>query len=74
MNRSLHNVQRPVNSNLAYSAIADSVAALHNVKMQLKRIREARGLSLIDVAEMIGMSSSTIQRAETMQCTAKLET
>lgn len=42
--------------------------------MQLKRIREARGLSLQDLGDMIGMSASTLQRAETMQSTAKLET
>lgn len=42
--------------------------------MNLTRIRNARGLTLDDLGEMVGLSASTIQRAEIMHITAKLET
>lgn len=42
--------------------------------MNLKRIREARGLKQEDLAEMVGLTPSTISRAESMDDTAKLKT
>lgn len=42
--------------------------------MNLARIRKAKGLSLVDLGEMIGKDASTIHRAEKMDKTAKLET
>lgn len=42
--------------------------------MNLPRIRKARGLSQTDLADMIGMDTATISRAENMSKTAKLET
>lgn len=74
MGKSLHDVQRAVNTDFAHCAIAAKPAVLHNMAMQLARIRAARGLSLQELGDMIGMSAATVQRAETMQSTAKLET
>jgi transcriptional regulator with XRE-family HTH domain len=42
--------------------------------MNLPRIRKSRGLSQGDLAEMIGMDTASISRAENMQKSAKLET
>lgn len=42
--------------------------------MRLAEIRQARGLSQQQLGEMIGRAASTIQRAEVMAKTAKLET
>lgn len=42
--------------------------------MHLARIRKARGLSQGDLAEMIGMDTASISRAEKMDQTAKLRT
>jgi transcriptional regulator with XRE-family HTH domain len=42
--------------------------------MNLARIRKARGLSQTDLAEMIGMDTASISRAENMHHSAKLET
>lgn len=42
--------------------------------MRLTTIRNERGLSLRDLAEMIGKDASTVQRAEKMAASAKLET
>ena len=42
--------------------------------MNLPRIRKARGLSQSDLADMIGMDTATVSRAESMNKTAKLET
>lgn len=42
--------------------------------MNLARIRELRGLTQRDLAEMIGMNAATIQRAEVGAPSAKLET
>lgn len=43
-------------------------------RMNLARIRKARGLSQTDLADMIGRDTATVSRAETMSKTAKLET
>lgn len=42
--------------------------------MNLARIRELRGLTQRDLAEMIGMNAATVQRAEVGASSAKLET
>lgn len=42
--------------------------------MRLAEIRQARGLSQQQLGEMIGRAASTVQRAEVMAKTAKLET
>jgi len=42
--------------------------------MNLTKIRNARGLSLKDLGDMIDMDPSTIQRAETMHKSAKMAT
>lgn len=42
--------------------------------MNLTRLRKARGLSLDALGEMIGKDASTVQRAEKMHQSAKLET
>lgn len=42
--------------------------------MRLAEIRKARGLTQEHLAEMIGKHASTIQRAEVMHPSAKLET
>ena len=42
--------------------------------MNLARIRNERGLTLENLGEMVGLSASTIQRAEIMHGTAKLAT
>lgn len=63
-----------------------SSASLHGVQlpcrcdgctmcnMNLARIRKARGLSQTDLAEMIGMDTASVSRAENMHKSAKLET
>jgi transcriptional regulator with XRE-family HTH domain len=42
--------------------------------MNLTRIRKAKGLRLADLAELIGMDTSTVQRAEKLHTSAKIET
>ena len=42
--------------------------------MNLTRIRKLRGLNQQQLAEMVGVDQSTIQRAETMHQSAKLAT
>ena len=46
----------------------------HHAGMHLARLRNARGLSQRDLADMIGMDAATVQRAETMHPSAKLAT
>lgn len=59
---------------VAYSEFAKSNRRWQTHYMNLARIRKLRGLNLRELAEMVGLDASTIQRAETMQKTAKLET
>ena len=42
--------------------------------MRLAQIRQQRGLSQRDLAEMVGLNASTVHRAEVMHPTAKLST
>jgi transcriptional regulator with XRE-family HTH domain len=46
----------------------------HGDRMKLKDLRSIRGLTQADLAEMIGVNQSTIQRAEAMRETVKLST
>lgn len=46
----------------------------HNLAMRLRAIREAAGLSQKQLAEMMGVDQSTVQRAETMHASAKIST
>lgn len=42
--------------------------------MKLREIRKARGLTQEQLAELIGLDQSTVQRAENMHSSAKLDT
>lgn len=46
----------------------------NDCEMRLRELREARGLSLKQLADQIGMTAPTVLRAERMDKTAKLET
>lgn len=70
----LHIVQFMVKQNVAYHALPRARKAEDTLPMNLAKIRAARGLSQKDLGEMIGKTASTIQRAEVMSKTAKLET
>jgi transcriptional regulator with XRE-family HTH domain len=59
---------------VAGGAFEAGAPLVHGAHMNLTRIREARGLTQRDLAEMIGMNASTIQRAEIMASTTKLLT
>jgi transcriptional regulator with XRE-family HTH domain len=61
-------------TNDAHGAFAPFFDWAHYVGMNLARIRSAKGLSQRDLAEMLGVNQSTIQRAEKMHPSAKLET
>lgn len=47
---------------------------MHDLGMNLRRIREARKLNQRQLAELVGVDQATIQRAETMHPSAKLAT
>lgn len=70
----LHNMQRHVKPDVAHREFADVDAAAHYATMQLAAIRKQKGLSIRDLADLIGMDASTVQRAEVMDKTAKLTT
>jgi transcriptional regulator with XRE-family HTH domain len=70
----LHITQHLVKPNDAHRSIAPRATILDNPGMQLAKIRKARGLSIRDLADMIGMDPATVQRAETMHSSAKLTT
>lgn len=42
--------------------------------MQLRELRKRKGLSQRDLADMIGMDAATVNRAEKMAASAKLQT
>lgn len=70
----LHTMQRPVKGNLAHCEIALRARSCDHCPMNLAKIRATRGLTLEQLGDMIGLSASTVQRAEIMHPTAKLET
>ena len=55
-------------------AFAPILTWAHYVGMNLARIRTAKGLSQRDLADMVDVNQSTIQRAEKMHPSARLET
>lgn len=74
MAHSLHNVQQTVKPIVAHHEIADSAFMAQNFGMQLARLRQLRGLSQRDLAEMIKVNASTVHRAEISHPSAKLQT
>ncbi len=70
----MHKVHNSVNQNYAHGAFARIMRAAHYCGMNLATYRKAKGLSQEQLAELIGVNQSTIQRAETMHASAKLET
>lgn len=74
MPATLHNVQRPVNRDVAPGALHPRSVRSEDGMMNLAKIRHARGLSQRDLGEMIGKNASTITRAEKMHRSAKMET
>ena len=61
-------------ANDARGAFDGALACAHHYGMNLASIRNARGLSQRDLAEMIDMDQATIQRAEKAHPSAKLAT
>ncbi|QQA43936.1 helix-turn-helix domain-containing protein [Pelagovum pacificum] len=55
----------------AFAGIRD---VAHYLGMNLTRLRQAKGLNQRELADMIGVNQSTIQRAEAMHPSAKLDT
>jgi|ERR1051325_4131042 transcriptional regulator with XRE-family HTH domain len=70
----MHDMHLNVNAGIARGAFARTMHHVHDLAMNLRRIREAKGLNQRDLAEMVGVDQSTIQRAEKMASTAKLAT
>jgi transcriptional regulator with XRE-family HTH domain len=70
----LHHVQFPVNWHVAHGAFVMMHIMPQAWLMRLKELRELRGLTQRDLAEMIGMDAATVNRAEKMAHTAKLAT
>lgn len=70
----LHYVQQRVKTIRAPRAIPYTRELCEIAGMSLRDIRTERGLSLAALGEMIGRDASTVQRAETMHRSAKLET
>ena len=67
-------MQLCVKPKIAHRAIANCNLLAHHAKMHLKEIRKARGLTQTNLADMLGVDTSTIQRAEVMHPSAKLAT
>jgi transcriptional regulator with XRE-family HTH domain len=74
MAQKLHNMQLSVKPKIAHHAIEICNPLAHHANMHLKQIRKARGLTQGDLADMLGVDTSTIQRAEVMHPSAKLAT
>lgn len=70
----MHLMHSPVKTDNALGAFVSVDARAHSFRMLLAQIRKARGLSQSDLADMVGVNQSTIQRAETMHASAKMET
>lgn len=70
----MHNMHTEVNCHDARSAFASSMHVVHDLGMNLKQIRSAKNLSQRELAALAGVDQSTIQRAETMHHSAKLDT
>lgn len=70
----LHNVQRMVNPHIACGALPLSDSECNHGDMRLREIRKAKGLSQKALGEMIDKDAATVNRAEKMASSAKLET
>ncbi|WP_158617331.1 helix-turn-helix transcriptional regulator [Falsigemmobacter faecalis] len=70
----MHDMHQSVNSINARGAFASHMHMMHDLCMNLKHIRAARKMSQRELAALAGVDQSTIQRAETMHHTAKLDT
>src|SRR5574343_1788270 len=70
----LHSVHMHASQNLHVVHLPHCLRCGNMHLMNLRRIREARGLKQEHLAEMIGVNTSTISRAESMHPSAKLET
>jgi len=70
----MHHMHLTVNSKSAPHAFANEHGDMHYAGMKLATIRSDKGLSQRDLAEMIGVNQSTIQRAEAGHPSAKLST
>jgi transcriptional regulator with XRE-family HTH domain len=70
----MHIVHLNVKSGNAPRAFDQTMHQMHDLGMNLARIRKAKRLSQRDLADMVGLDQATIQRAETMHSSAKLET
>lgn len=62
-----------MNNSLCVFSLSQSLCDNHNMN-NLAKFRELRGLSQRDLAEVLGVSQPTIQRAETEASSAKLGT
>jgi transcriptional regulator with XRE-family HTH domain len=72
--RMMHHMHQHVKPIDAPCAFERAMHNMHALGMNLARIRKAKGLNQRDLAEMVGVDQATIQRAETMHSSAKLET
>ena len=70
----MHDVHQAVKPDDACCAFAGFPALMHHLHMDISRFRKAKNLSQRDVAEMIGVDQSTIQRAEALHKSAKMAT
>lgn len=67
-------MKRVVNGFVSQCELDSANRLLHMMNMNLARLREIRGLTQRELAEIIGMSAATVQRAEVGEPSAKLET
>ena len=70
----MHHMHRYVNNDNASSAFEGVMRVAHNAPMNLRTFRKAKKLSQQQLAEIVGVDQATIQRAETMHSSAKLDT
>lgn len=70
----MHIVHCRVKRENAPGAFAPKAAMPHHGGMNLRAIRERKGLTQAQLADMVGVNQSTINRAEKMDQTAKLAT
>lgn len=70
----MHHMHQNRNGENACGAFASQMHSVHDRRMNLRQIREAKGLSQRDLAELIGKDQATVQRAEKMSNGATLDT
>lgn len=70
----MHEVHHLRKSENAHGAFAQLLDGMHTLHMDISRFRKARKLSQRDLAEMIGVDQSTVQRAESLHKSAKIAT